>query len=54
MDYALHPAGGKVVGHSGLSPYDESARSWRRLSSALPGAATAVHPQADKVVTAAC
>jgi hypothetical protein len=50
VDYALHSAGGKVLGHSRLSPYDESVgSSWRRLSSLLPGAAREVHPKADKV-----
>ena len=49
VDYALHSAGGKVLQHSQLAPYDKSWPSWRRLSSALPGAAPAVHPDADKV-----
>ncbi len=57
VDYALAPAGGKVVGHSLLFPRpdDPAITTWNQIGAALiPGAMPAVHPLADKVTLHPC
>lgn len=52
VDYALAPAGGRVVGHSQLFPRpdDPAVTTWNEIGTVLiPGATPAVHPMANKV-----
>lgn len=52
VDYALAPAGGRVISHSQLYPRpdDPTITTWSQIGAALvPGAVPAVHPKADKV-----
>ena len=52
VDYALAPAGGRVISHSQLYPRpdDPAITTWSQIGAALvPGAVPAVHPKADKV-----
>ena len=52
VDYALAPAGGRVISHSQLYPRpdDPAITTWSQIGAALvPGGVPAVHPKADKV-----
>ena len=52
VDYAMAPAGGRVIGHSQLYPRpdDPATTTWSQIGAALiPGAMPAVHPKANKV-----
>ena len=52
MDFALSPAGGKVVSHTQLVPRpdDPGLTTLTQLGAALiPGGKPSVHPLADKV-----
>jgi hypothetical protein len=52
VDYALAPAGGRVISHSQLYPRpdDPAMTTWSQIGAAVvPGAASAVHPKANKV-----
>lgn len=52
VDYALAPAGGRVISHSQLYPRpdDPAITTWSQIGAALvPGGSPAVHPKADKV-----
>ena len=57
VDYALAPAGGRVISHSQLYPRpdDPAITTWSQIGAALvPGGVPAVHPKADKVALPAC
>ena len=52
VDYALAPAGGRVIAHTQLYPRpdDPATTTWSQIGAALiPGAMPAVHPKANKV-----
>lgn len=56
MDFALSPAGGKVISHTQLVPRpdDPGLTTLTQLGAALiPGGKPSVHPMADKVLLCA-